>query len=284
MRKLDLSDLSSVRAFADATETVDVLVNNAGVMAIPFRRTVDGFEMQIGTNHLGHFALTGLLKDKLTDRVVTMSSAAASAGNRRSRRSQLRTPQVQPLERVRAVQTRQSAVHVRIQRRLAASGSPLKAVASHPGYASTNLQGHTESIQDKLMGIGNRIFAQSAEMGAHCRSCSRQPPRMHRRKLHRTGRSVRAAWLPESGGLEQEVARYEDRQGTVDAVGEVDRSVVRNLTQNRGRETQRDSRPLCEQCYGYSVTTILPVFAPRSRSMNACGRHRPALDDGLVAT
>ncbi|MER2205946.1 MAG: SDR family NAD(P)-dependent oxidoreductase, partial [Rhodococcus sp. (in: high G+C Gram-positive bacteria)] len=70
VRKLDLSDLSSVRAFAEATEKVDVLVNNAGVMAVPFRRTVDGFEMQIGTNHLGHFALTGRLKDKLTDRVV----------------------------------------------------------------------------------------------------------------------------------------------------------------------------------------------------------------------
>lgn len=112
VRKLDLSDLSSVRAFADATEKVDVLVNNAGVMAVPFRRTVDGFEMQIGTNHLGHFALTGLLKDKLTDRVVTMSSAA-SAGKCRSGRSQFRASEVQPLVGLRAVEACQSVVHVR---------------------------------------------------------------------------------------------------------------------------------------------------------------------------
>ncbi|MDI9898984.1 oxidoreductase [Rhodococcus sp. IEGM 1409] len=166
VRKLDLSDLSSVRAFADATEKVDVLVNNAGVMAVPFRRTVDGFEMQIGTNHLGHFALTGLLKDKLTDRVVTMSSAL----------HQLGTVDLDDLNFERRKYNRWLAYGqsklanllftYELQRRLAASGSPLKALASHPGYASTNLQGHTESIQDKLMGIGNQIFAQSAEMGA----------------------------------------------------------------------------------------------------------------------
>ena len=166
VRKLDLSDLSSVRAFADATEKVDVLVNNAGVMAVPFRRTVDGFEMQIGTNHLGHFALTGLLKDKLTDRVVTMSSAL----------HQLGTVDLDDLNFERRKYNRWLAYGqsklanllftYELQRRLAASGSSLKALASHPGYASTNLQGHTESIQDKLMGIGNSIFAQSAEMGA----------------------------------------------------------------------------------------------------------------------
>lgn len=166
VRKLDLSDLSSVRAFADATDKVDVLVNNAGVMAVPFRRTVDGFEMQIGTNHLGHFALTGVLKDKLTDRVVTMSSAL----------HQLGTVDLDDLNFERRKYNRWLAYGqsklanllftYELQRRLAASGSPLKALASHPGYASTNLQGHTESIQDKLMGIGNSIFAQSAEMGA----------------------------------------------------------------------------------------------------------------------
>lgn len=166
VRKLDLSDLSSVREFADATDTVDVLVNNAGVMAIPFRRTVDGFEMQIGTNHLGHFALTGLLKDKLTDRVVTMSSIM----------HQLGTIDLDDVNFEHRKYNRWSAYGqsklanllftYELQRRLAASGSPLKALASHPGYASTNLQGHTESIQDKLMSIGNRIFAQSAQMGA----------------------------------------------------------------------------------------------------------------------
>ena len=72
---LDLADLASVRAFADAVKTVDVLVNNAGVMNLPLTRTADGFEMHIGTNHLGHFALTCLLADKITDRVISVASA-----------------------------------------------------------------------------------------------------------------------------------------------------------------------------------------------------------------
>jgi NAD(P)-dependent dehydrogenase (short-subunit alcohol dehydrogenase family) len=73
--QLDLADLASVRAFADSVETVDVLVNNAGVMGLPLTRTVDGFEAHVGTNHLGHFALTCLLGDKVKDRVVSVASA-----------------------------------------------------------------------------------------------------------------------------------------------------------------------------------------------------------------
>ena len=75
MRPLDLADLASVRRFADTVETVDVLVNNAGVLGLPLTRTVDGFEGHIGTNHLGHFALTCLLGDKITDRVISVTSA-----------------------------------------------------------------------------------------------------------------------------------------------------------------------------------------------------------------
>jgi NAD(P)-dependent dehydrogenase (short-subunit alcohol dehydrogenase family) len=72
---LDLADLASVRTFADSVETVDVLVNNAGVMGLPLTRTADGFEAQMGTNHLGHFALTCLLGDKIKDRVISVASA-----------------------------------------------------------------------------------------------------------------------------------------------------------------------------------------------------------------
>src|SRR3954449_3211486 len=75
VRGLDLADLSSVRAFADAWKgDIDVLVNNAGIMAVPLARTIDGFESQIGTNHLGHFALTNLLLPQITKRVVSVSS------------------------------------------------------------------------------------------------------------------------------------------------------------------------------------------------------------------
>src|SRR5205807_78334 len=80
VRQLDLQDLSSVRQFADGIDRADVLINNAGIMAADYALTVDGFEGQIGTNHLGHFALTNLLLPKLTDRVVTVSSMAHWAG------------------------------------------------------------------------------------------------------------------------------------------------------------------------------------------------------------
>src|ERR1700709_704435 len=74
VRKLDLQDLASIREFADGVGAVDVLINNAGIMAVPLARTVDGFESQFGTNPLGHFALTNLLLPKVSDRVVTVSS------------------------------------------------------------------------------------------------------------------------------------------------------------------------------------------------------------------
>ena len=76
VRRLDVADLSSVRAFAAATGAVDVLVANAGVMAVPFARSVDGHELQLATNHLGHFALALLLLPRLGDRVVVVSSSA----------------------------------------------------------------------------------------------------------------------------------------------------------------------------------------------------------------
>src|SRR3954452_4601683 len=81
VRPLDLADLDSVRAFArDWDGPLDVLVNNAGIMAVPAGVTVDGFETQLGTNHLGHFALTTLLLPQVTDRVVTVASTAHRAG------------------------------------------------------------------------------------------------------------------------------------------------------------------------------------------------------------
>lgn len=165
VRRLDLADLASVRDFASGIEKVDVLVNNAGVMAVPRRSTADGFEMQVGTNHLGHFALTGLLLDRVTDRVVTMSSLAHKLG----------TVDLADLNWERRRYRRWSAYGqsklanllftYELQRRLTAAGSKVKSVAAHPGYASTNLQSHTESVWDRLMGIGD-LFAQSAEMGA----------------------------------------------------------------------------------------------------------------------
>ena len=168
VRLLDLGDLASVRAFAAGWDgDLDVLVNNAGVMAVPAGRTVDGFELQIGTNHLGHFALTNLLLDRITDRVVTVSSTAHRMGridlddlNWETRR----------YDRWRAYGQSKLAnllFTLELQRRLAEAGSDVLAAAVHPGYAATNLQSHTgSSVQGLLMALANRVVAQSDEAGA----------------------------------------------------------------------------------------------------------------------
>ncbi len=166
VRALDLANLESVRAFADSVERVDVLVNNAGVMALPLRRTTDGFEMQFGTNYLGHFALTNLLLDRITDRVVTVSSNAHRIG-----KINLDDPNWEQRRYDRWLAYGQSKLAdlifaYELQRRLAGEGSAVVSVAAHPGYAATELMSHTESIQDWFMALGNRTLAQSAEQGA----------------------------------------------------------------------------------------------------------------------
>ncbi|MFZ3391993.1 oxidoreductase [Rhodococcus sp. DT1] len=170
VRKVDLADLSSVRAFAAdlaATHpTIDVLVNNAGVMAVPLRRTADGFEMQIGTNHLGHFALTMLLLGRITDRVVTVSSTMHRIGKidlddlNWERRRYERWPAYGQSKLANLL------FAYELQRRLTAHGSPVKSFAVHPGYSSTNLQYRSESRYGKLVEWVTPVIGQSAAMGA----------------------------------------------------------------------------------------------------------------------
>jgi NAD(P)-dependent dehydrogenase (short-subunit alcohol dehydrogenase family) len=168
VRALDLSDLASVEAFADAWEgDLDVLVNNAGVMATPERRTTDGFELQIGTNHLGHFALTNRLLPRITDRVVTVSSTAHRTG--KIRLDDLNFEQGGYGRWVAYGQSKLANLlfTLELQRRLEEAGSPVRALAAHPGYAATNLQGHTASgLQHRIMALTNRLLAQSDAMGA----------------------------------------------------------------------------------------------------------------------
>ncbi|OKH81206.1 oxidoreductase [Mycobacterium sp. SWH-M3] len=166
VRKLDLQSLDSVREFAGTVETVDVLINNAGIMAVPLARTAEGFESQIGTNHLGHFALTNLLLPKISDRVVTVSSLMHLIGwislkdlNWKSR-PYLAWPAYGQSKLANLLFTSE------LQRRLSASGSSVRAVAAHPGYSATNLQGHTgRPLSDKVYTAANRI-ATSADFGA----------------------------------------------------------------------------------------------------------------------
>ena len=168
VRVLDMADLSSVRAFAEGWDGgLDVLINNAGVMAVPEGRTKDGFEMQIGTNHLGHFALTNLLLPKIEDRVVTISSGAHRMGSidlddlNWERREYKRWPAYGQSKLANLLFTSE------LQRRLSAAGSPLRAIAAHPGYAATNLQSRTGNrLQNAAMWLSNRVVAQSEEKGA----------------------------------------------------------------------------------------------------------------------
>ncbi|MFD4479657.1 oxidoreductase [Streptomyces sp. NPDC058471] len=179
-RRLDLADLGSVRLFAEAYErddeggALDLLVNNAGVMALPYRQTADGFETQFGVNHLGHFALTGLLLPRLLRtpgaRIVTVSSAFHALGNidmgdLNSERNYRRW-----IAYGRSKSANLLFVH-ELARRLASAGSDVVAAAAHPGYAETNLQAagpkmEGRKIAERVMWLGNRVLAQPAASGA----------------------------------------------------------------------------------------------------------------------
>jgi NAD(P)-dependent dehydrogenase (short-subunit alcohol dehydrogenase family) len=172
---VDLASLESVRrAAAELTEPLDLLVNNAGVMAPPYSRTVDGFESQLATNHLGPFLLTGLLLPRLRPgaRVVTV----ASQMHRLARKAPLVDPLARPRPYLRwAVYSQTKLANLlftfELDRRLAGAGLPLTALAAHPGYAGTHLvvngrfgrpSGGVASILDAV----NRKVSQTPAAGA----------------------------------------------------------------------------------------------------------------------
>ncbi len=169
----DLADLSSVRAGAAqvaALGPLDLLVNNAGVMALPYARTVDGFELQLATNHLGHFLLTGLLMPNLIasgdGRVVTLGSQM----HRVARRVPYDDPRVERRysrwgaygeSKLAAIMTA-----FELDRRARAQGLPVKALAAHPGYAATELVGKTGGPAAGFMTAVTRLIGQPAAYGA----------------------------------------------------------------------------------------------------------------------
>jgi NAD(P)-dependent dehydrogenase (short-subunit alcohol dehydrogenase family) len=173
VEKLDLSSLDSIRAFAERFDAghdgFDLLINNAGVMAPPRSETADGFELQFGTNHLGHFALTGLLLAKLEGRegarVVTLSSGAHKFG-----RIDFEDLQGEGRYRRWRAYGQSKLANVlfarELDKRLRAAGSTVSSLAAHPGYAATNLQSAAPPAFDRaIMAVTNRLLAQSAEMG-----------------------------------------------------------------------------------------------------------------------
>lgn len=173
---LDLADLSSVRHAAEAvlkdTDTLDILVNNAGVMATPHRRTADGFELQLGTNHLGHFALTGLLLPALGNtRVVTVTSLM----HRMARQVPLEDPRRERRYNRWLAYSESKLANLQfaleLDRRAKATGLGLTSVASHPGYTATQLQTSGpqlagRSLWAQVMATATPLVGQQPAMGA----------------------------------------------------------------------------------------------------------------------
>lgn len=167
VRALDLQDLSSVRLFADGVDGADILINNAGIMAAPYSLTKDGFESQIGTNHLGHFALTNLLLPRLSDRVVMVSSMAHWPGRIDLADLNYQHRRYAPWLAYAQSKLANLLFTSELQRRLDQAGSPLRSLAAHPGYSHTNLQGASgRKLSDAVMSTATRIVATDADFGA----------------------------------------------------------------------------------------------------------------------
>jgi NAD(P)-dependent dehydrogenase (short-subunit alcohol dehydrogenase family) len=167
VRRLDLQDLSSVRQFADGVDAADILINNAGIMAAPYALTADGFESQIGTNHLSHFALTNLLLPKLSDRVVSVSSMAHWPGRVHLDDLNYQSRRYSPWLAYSQSKLANLLFTAELQRRLDAAGSPLRALTAHPGYSHTNLQGASgRKLGDAVVSAATRLVATDADFGA----------------------------------------------------------------------------------------------------------------------
>ena len=241
--ELDLANLASVRAFADAFhkqhQRLDVLCNNAGVMAIPYCRTADGFEMQFGTNHLGHFALTGLLMDLListaNSRVITVSSSAHHIG-------WIRFDDLHGEHRYRKwLAYGQSKLAnllfaFELQRKFDRTGAKHISIGCTPGYAATNLQ----SVGPRMAGSAalasmwawsNSLFAVSAAKGRSADSLCCGGAQPARRRVHRSEVGWYRAGAPGRNLVQCAHPRRADRRQTVGGVRAANRGALSDLVQ-----------------------------------------------------
>lgn len=188
---LDLADLESVRKAVRAIDfDIDVLILNAGIMAVPFQKTADDFESQVGTNHLGHFAFAGLLRDRIKSRVVSVSSQAHRTGNfgdgsiAAIRDICLGRNKYNTWAAYGASKLANLLFTFELQRRAIENGWPFKAFAAHPGYSNTNLQARGPQergkiLEERTMAFVNSVVAQSATMGALPTLCAATFPDLY---------------------------------------------------------------------------------------------------------
>lgn len=167
LRRLDLADPASIREFAAGLPgPIDALVNNAGIMGVPLERTRGGIERHLAVNHLGHFALTGRLLDRIVGRVVTVSSDAHRFG-----RLRLDDPGAErgylPLLAYADSKLANLLFAGELARRLQAAGSTVRSIAVHPGFVDTPIQARSgRPLQDRAARLLVRLAAQSAQQGA----------------------------------------------------------------------------------------------------------------------
>jgi NAD(P)-dependent dehydrogenase (short-subunit alcohol dehydrogenase family) len=164
---LDVADLSSVRAFAEQVDTVDVLINNAGALALPFGRSPDGIELHLATNHLGHFALTNLLLPRLTDRVVVVGSPSHRHSHLDVQDLAWTRRRYRPYAAYADSKLANLLFLAELQRRLTAAGSTLRVTGAHPGSTATGITGSTGSrVKTAVGAFGHRLVGMQAWQGA----------------------------------------------------------------------------------------------------------------------
>ncbi|GAA1141311.1 oxidoreductase [Nocardioides aquiterrae] len=167
VQRLDVADLASVREFAADVGPVDVLVNNAGVLAVPWALTADGFETHLATNHLGHFALANLLLPRLTDRVVVVSSDAHYRGDLDLTDLNWERRPYRPFAAYGASKLANLLFLAELQRRLTAAGSTLRATGAHPGSTATAITANTgDRLKTWVGSWGHRLVGMPAWKGA----------------------------------------------------------------------------------------------------------------------
>ena len=200
LRELDLASLASVNAFAERVvgehPTIDLLVNNAGVMAIPHASTADGFEMQFGTNHLGHFALTAQLMPALIHtpdaRIVTVTSTARHAATKLDPDDLNMDESYSPWGAYGRSKIANMNFALEVNRRLESAGARAASLAAHPGFSNTNLQAHSAREHG---GTSQRFFARTVQWVGMPPSKGALP-------------QLRAATDPEAGGGELYAPRW----------------------------------------------------------------------------